>query len=327
MRSIYIAISTIATVALSSLILGDGATVDDLYAFSSSLSTSSSLSSLPIEDNIQSPDTAHKRAITFKPYSHAYSQDNSVQWIFGNTTNLNNISFSKCIGLRDQLGIYQFDNGSTTYNATLLDVTEDLGVGTTNGTQARYAARTLSNALVTQSEVSAYLNEVVLASDSSPAPTLHRRVQFKSDGRILALAVKTAYGLLIGMGAAEVANTFNATKGQLAAGAVTTAGLILVYNIIDIITQDGGLTALEPAWMESTAAWIANGFMSMLRRVVMLARGAPDNGQAPLTNVEVTDYLDQMEGMSAWDTETTPLTASSLGIQGMQGLQCDQSPV
>ena len=276
---------------------------------------------------LQHPRDLNDRAITFKRYSHVYSYDNLYQWIFGNTSMLLNISVSKCIRQSDVVGVYQFNDGTMKYDATVQEMTTDLGIGKgQNGSLARASARTLENALSASQEIGAFLAEDILVTGSSVPHNKQRRddIRFDSQGRILALAIKTGWGLLLGVSAAEIGNRFNTTGGHLAAGAITGAGFILVYNIIDILTEEGALAPYEPAWMQRAAIYVANIFLAMLRKVGLLARGAPDNGQQRWTESELAEQLahEDLHTALAFDTDVTPESQSSFQVEGIQGFEC-----
>jgi len=328
MLSTYIILSLVITAIHGTDLTNDGATFTDLISFPAHELSGQPLKALSFDSDIsarQGSDELQERAITFKPYSFAYSRNRLEQWVFGNATRQFNISISSCLRMGDVVGVYQFDDGTMKYDATARDIAIDLGLGTSRGTHTRFAARTLINAQLAYKEVEAFLIEDILVEDSSPSrPKQRRQVEFQSNGRINALVWKSASGLLLGICAAEIANGFNTTSGQLWAGAITSAGFIALYSIIDIVTQEGGLTAFEPAWMQKVAVWVANLFMAMLRKLTMSARGAPDNGQARWTEAELAAELERQDILSVWDAATTPESASSFGLQGFQ---CDESPV
>ncbi len=224
----------------------------------------------------------------------------------------------------DVAGVYHFANGSMSYDATVRDIITDLEIGTSRGTRATYAAQTLKNAVSAYDEVQAFLSEVLVAGSSLVHNKERRAINFQSEGRILGLVIKTLYGLGLGMAAVQVAaaiSDIQITNGQLIAGAIVGAESVSAYTIIDIVTDEGGLTGLEPKWMESTATYVANVFMAQLRKMVMLARGTPGSGTRPhYTESELAAALTRLDAYSAWDIETTPMSTSTIDIEGI----CDQ---
>ena len=267
---------------------------------------------------ISQPNALVDRDVTFGPFSHVYKDSGLFQWVFGNATTLLNISISTCISLSDVVGVYQFENGSMKYDATASDIITDLGLGTAKATPARLNARTLQNAQSASNELQAFLVDDVLVKSNLPPPPRSlgsRDVTFNSQGRVFALVVKTAGGLVLGMSAAAIANGDHTTYGQLAAGAIASAGTVALFSICDIIAQDGGFKSIEPAFMQQAAVWVANVFMALLRRLVMLFRGAPDVEQDRWSQAELRAALDQQDVFSAWGTDTTPGSGSSFDIR------------
>ncbi|KAL6720056.1 hypothetical protein ACLMJK_001977 [Lecanora helva] len=318
MKLMFSVFYSLTTLVLGSLALNEESTFEGLVPISSLGEVWDHLSGEGVSQLDNSLQEVQGRAITFKPFSRVYNSGHLTQWIFGNTTYLNNISVPNCVKLGDRIGVYQFENDSMKYDATLGDIVTDLGIGTAKGTAARLAARTLTNALAAINEVQAFLKQDILKDSPS---NLRRQVQFQSNGRILALVIKTSIGLVLGMTMAEVANNWNASGAKLTAGAVTCGALVNMYSIVDIVQQEGALARLEPGWMRDAAILVANIFMALLRRTVMLAQGAPDTGEPRWTESELQDYLQRTDIMSAWDPgatpDATPGTSSSLGIEGI----------
>ena len=280
-----------------------------------------------IDEYADSPSAQalQERTISFKQYSHVYRSNHLVHWIFGNATNIFNISISTCVRPSDVVGVYQFENGSMKYDATMSDIMDDLGSGTDKDALAKLDARTLDNTLSARKEMQAFLIDDVLVSEKPPNhPNQRRDIKFESNGRILALVMKTVVGLVLGISAVELATSGHASYGQISAAAITAAGLTVAISIIDLIAQDGGFSALEPDYMQRSAAWVANVFMAMIRRLVMLRRGAPDNGEPRWTESELRAAISREDLLQFWDAETTPGSSSSFGIQG---LVCNDSPV
>ena len=301
-------------VSNSELLLGLSSQVQ-AHQFSSLSSGQNATSHQPVE-------VLQERDVTFGPFSHVYHADNLVQWVFGNATSLLNISISTCLNQSDVVGVYQFENGSMTYDATTLDIITDLGLGTSKATPSRLNARTLTNSLSALNELEAFLFDDILTNDTSTNPSLKgRQVQFQSNGRIFALLAKTAGGLLLGMSAAKIANGEHTTSGQLAAGAIATAGSVAAFSIADIIAQEGGFNAIEPDFMQQTVAYVANVFIAMLRRLVLLFRGAPDNGQTRWTQAELREALDRQDVLSIWGADTTPGTGTTGASSDIRGFQ------
>lgn len=267
--------------------------------------------------------------IDFKPYSRVITSDPLISWVFGNVTTSFNISIASCVKMGDMAGVYEFTNGSMKYDAKVMDIVTDLGIGTSRGTRPIWAAQTLKNALSAYDEIQAFLSEDILVSDSSAVHGKHRRdITWNSEGRILALVLKTTYGLLLGMATVEIAAAISGVKstyGQLAAAAIVGAGGVSIYSIIDIIREEGGLTAYEPEWMESRATYVANVFVAQVRQLVILARGTSSGEAGPrYTGTELARALEELNAYSAWDAassqmttpQTNPLSTSSDDIQG-----------
>ena len=328
MLLIIILLCSVITTTSTFAIPGEDITIAEFFSLSTQKSPIELWHNPPFRENgatDQQSAAVQERSHRINQYSYIVSKDHLITWTFGNATRDFNISIASCIKMGDVAGVYQFANGSTRYDATARDIVTDLGIGTSRGTRATYATQTLKNALSAYDEIQAFLSEDILLSGSSPIHSKDRRaINFQSEGRILALVIKTLYGLLLGVASVEIAAAISgikATKGQLAAGAIVGAGGVSIYTIIDIVTDEGGLTGLEPEWMESAASYVANVFMAQLRKVVMLARGAPDNNTGRrYTESELAEALGQLDAYSAWDLETTPLSTNTIDIEGI----CDQ---
>ncbi len=319
---------SVVTTTITFAIPGDDATIAELFALSTQGQPIEPWHNQPPHDNgpkDHETPALQERYYRINQFSYVVSKDHLVTWAFGNFTRDFNISIASCVKMGDVAGVYHFANGSMSYDATVRDIITDLEIGTTRGTRATYAAQTLKNAVSAYDEVQAFLSEDILVAGSSLVHNKERRaINFQSEGRILGLVIKTLYGLGLGMAAVQIATAISdiqITNGQLIAGAIVGAGSVSVYTIIDMVTDEGGLTGLEPKWMESTATYVANVFMAQLRKMVMLARGTPGSSTRPhYTESELAAALTRLDAYSAWDIETTPMSTSTIDIEGI----CDQ---
>ncbi len=326
MLPLLVTLLFVITTTISFAIPGEDATTDEFFRLATRNLPLDVLHDTREDDGtVHRPSTLQKRQHRINQYSFIVNKNNLITWKFGNATRDFNISIASCVKMGDVAGVYQFANGSLKYDATVREIVADLELVSGTGRRATYATQTLKNAISARKEVQTFLAEDILISGSSLAHNRHRRaINFQSEGRILSLVLKTVYGLVLGLASVEIAaavSGIRATKGQLAAGAIVGAGSVSVYSIIDIITEEGGLTGLEPEWMERTAIYVANVFMAQLRKLVMLMRGAPseDTGRR-YTESELAAALEQLDAYSAWDLETTPLSTGSIATEGI----CDQ---
>lgn len=334
MLSFYVIHLLVATARFGSAVLTNKATIADLLFDSTTQSQEQAWDLQTKNTNIGDPERSHvlqERASTsVGSTSYTLVDDHLFQWIFGNATRSVNISVSTCVLLTDIAGPYQFNDGTMSYNATMLDILKDLGFGSSSDAHARYANRTLSNAQSAYDEIQAFLIEDILVTDNTPShakPGIQGRAlsDFRSEGRVLALVMKTIVGAILGLGMARLGAGPEVTHGQLAAGAISSGALVAIVSIVDIIREEGGIAKIEPPWMQRLAIWIANVFISLTRKLVGSAREAPAHGERRYTQSEMDDYLERLQRLdmlSAWDPTSTPGTSSSI-----QGFVCDDSPV
>lgn len=273
---------------LSLITIASGSTIPDLqpasagpFAYPMSQTIQSifdGIEDLAFRDNdseqvlYESVPSLEERDISFGQQSRVVNLDGLFQWTFGDATNHYNISIDKCIRLGDAVGVWDFEDGSRKYNASLGEIMADLGIGTDYGSPARSAARLLSNDILAHNEGRDYLEESVLCKGNSTSPTKRRDLLIRDNGDSaagfkVAMLKKTVLGFVCGLAVQEVSNRFHADWYQLAAGAMGGAAVVLGLDIIAYRQIRGRYNDWE--------SWIGGVWTAFLRGMVYLANGAP----------------------------------------------------
>lgn len=213
-----------------------------------------------------------ERDISFGQQSRVVNLDGLFQWTFGDATNHYNISIDKCIRLGDAVGVWDFEDGSRKYNASLGEIMADLGIGKDYGSPARSAARLLSNDILAHNEGRDYLEGSVLCKGNSTSPTKRRDLLIRDNGDSaagfkVAMLKKTVLGFVCGLAVQEISNRFHADWYQLTAGAMGGAAVVLGLDIIAYRQIRGRYNDWE--------SWMGGAWTAFLRGMVYLANGAP----------------------------------------------------
>lgn len=146
--------------------------------------------------------------------------------------------------LTEPVGVYDFRNGTRHYNATVGDIRSDLAIGSnTSVSQVERAYNIRRNALMAIGELQAYLKTYILCKEIDA--NTDRDLLWVSEGRVTALLLVTAGGIVLGILTTEVSNNFHANKAQLAGGALAVSGAILFTGIAAIARDNGAFTGFE----------------------------------------------------------------------------------
>lgn len=179
-----------------------------------------------------------------KWHSHTYVRNNLRTWVFGNHDGYFNITMSALACLTEPVGVYDFRNGTRHYNATVGDIRSDLAIGSnTSVSQVERAYNIRRNALMAIGELQAYLKTYILCKEIDA--NTDRDLLWVSEGRVTALLLVTAGGIVLGILTTEVSNNFHANKAQLAGGALAVSGAILFTGIAAIARDNGAFTGFE----------------------------------------------------------------------------------
>ena len=234
---------------------------------------SDKLITLPSREDSQA---LKERAIrtSFGWYSRFFNFKDSRQWIFGNATSQFNITVSRCITHVDVVGVYQFMNGTISTNATAGDIYTDLGYGTALANREKMLAHALINAQAAYDEISTFLLDSILCSDSSPVrDELRRQLLFESEGRVTTVILQAATGTVIYFVWNGIGLAFDNAGVKMAFGGVATFSLLTVVGILQIFQQEGRIEPYESAFMASV--WVAR-----VRRLIRKMRQSGRANQA-----------------------------------------------
>ena len=176
-----------------------------------------------------------------------------------------NISLDRCLEFSTIAGVYTSKDG-TRYNATLLDINEDLRyshLATRLSIEQEIASRVLDNAQRATAEGQAYLETALCdigAGIIKPHDELRRLLA--PDGFWVALVAKSMVFGTVGASVYTGILNRNASVGQAIGVTISAAGLTIMDGIIGRLQGAGRLSFLE--------ATIINCFTAWYRRAIMI---------------------------------------------------------
>ena len=227
-------------------------------------------------------------------------------WLDGQTHY--NVSIMRCITFETIAGPWTLANGTTTENATLLDINLDLQAGAGDDPEAEYGARVLSNAKSLLNEAEQNLHGAVCDYDYTADPMndgIHdelRRKLLGVDGYWIATVYKSITSGAVAAGVyAGFFNPHNHTTSQVVAAGMAGVGVTFVIGVVDRLQLQGRLTATEATILSVFISWYNQAMHAMSSGQI-----GPDNavsGQNPCISKEVVEQaIKTMAGI--YDVET-----------------------
>ena len=175
-----------------------------------------------------------------------------------------NVSLDRCLEFSMIAGVYTSKDG-TRYNATLLDINEDLRyphLATSLSIEQEIASRVLDNAQRATAEAQSYLETALCGSGvGSINPHDDLRRLLAPDGFWIALVAKSVVFGTVGASVYTGILNRNASLGQAVGVTISAAGLTIMDGIIGRLQGTGRLSFLEATVINSFTAWYRRAVM------------------------------------------------------------------
>lgn len=201
-----------------------------------------------------------------------------------------NVSIMKCITFSTIAGPWILTNGTVNPSATLLDINQDLQVGSGPDPEQEYGSRVLVNARAVLNGAEQYMKSAICGYDSTSDPLRDelRRKLLAVDGYWIATLYKSVGGAAVSAGVyAGYFNPRNHTTTQVVAAGIAGAGITIIAAVVDRLQQTGRLTAIEASILSVLVSWYNQAVHAMTSGQI-----GPDNalsGQNPCISKDVVE--------------------------------------